>query len=330
MAIRTYDILLDSYNSTIPEPIVGRQGDKNGAVTLHVTITDRGAAVDLTGQTVNLIAETANGTAVVADGAGVTLTDVVNGKFDYAIPNALWSEAGKITKAYFSLNDTDGQQTTYDLIFIVKKAIDISQDKADDYITVIDGTIRDLKTKADDYIAVIDGTVRDLQSKVDAIYATYQAGDFYNQTQTDSKDAATLASAKSYSDTGDTATLASAKSYTDNQISALPSSTPWQTLTIISPFSVDSVLPQVRRIGSKVYFTGSINTGGNMGDLFKIPVGFRPSNDAHFDVPQRSGNIDYRSRVYFESNVAKIVAFNGEHPIWIDSISYYTDDPMPS
>ena len=182
MAIRTYDILLDSYNSTMPEPIVGRQGDKNGAVTLHVTITDRGTAVNLNGQTINLMAETAKGTAVVADNAGVTLTDAVNGKFDYAIPNALWSESGKITKAYFSFNDTDGQQTTYDLIFIVKKAIDTSQDKAHDYITVI------------------DGTVRDLQSKVDAIYATYQAGDFYSKAQTDSKDAATLASAKSYTD----------------------------------------------------------------------------------------------------------------------------------
>lgn len=167
MAIRTYDILLDSYNSTMPEPIVGRQGDKNGAVTLHVTITDRGTAVDLTDQTVNLMAETANGTAVVADNGGVTLTDAVNGKFDYAIPNALWSEAGKITKAYFSLNDTDGQETTYDLIFIVKKAIDVSQGKADDYITIIDGTIRDLKTK------------------VDAIYAEYQNGTFYSRSETD-------------------------------------------------------------------------------------------------------------------------------------------------
>ena len=192
MAIRTYDILLDSYNSTMPEPIVGRQGDKNGAVTLHVTITDRGTAVDLTGQTVNLMAETAKDTAVVADNAGVTLTDAVNGKFDYAIPNALWSEAGKIKKAYFSLNNTDGQQTTYDLIFIVKKAIDISQEKADDYITVIDDTIRDLKTKSDDYIAVIDGTVRDLQSKVDAIYADFSAGNFYNKAESDSRFATTL------------------------------------------------------------------------------------------------------------------------------------------
>jgi len=174
MAIRTYDILLDSYNSTMPEPIVGRQGDKNGAVTLHVTITDRGTAVDLTGQTVNLIAETAQGTAVVADNAGVTLTDATNGRFDYAVPNALWSEAGKITKAYFSLNDTNGQQTTYDLIFIVKKAIDTSQNKADDYITIIDGTMKSLQQK-------IDAMNTDVQTILNA----YNQGDFYNKKYID-------------------------------------------------------------------------------------------------------------------------------------------------
>ncbi|AVH85686.1 tail protein [Lactobacillus phage Silenus] len=168
MTIRSYDINLDSFNATIPEPVVGRQGDKNGAVTLHVSITDRGMAVDLTGQTINLMAETAKGTAIVADNLGVTLTDAVNGKFDYAIPNALWSESGKITRAYFSLNDADGQQTTYDLIFIVKKSIDISQDKADDYITIIDGTLRDLQTK------------------IDAIYKEYQNGSFYSRNEIDS------------------------------------------------------------------------------------------------------------------------------------------------
>jgi len=156
MAIRTYEILLDSYNALIPEPIVGRQGDKNGAVTLHVTITDRGTAVNLTGQTVSLIAETAKGTAIIDDNAGVTLTDPTNGRFDYEVPNALWSESGKITKAYFSLNDSNGQQTTYDLIFIVKKSVDISQEKANDYITIIDGTIRDLQLKIENAFGNVD------------------------------------------------------------------------------------------------------------------------------------------------------------------------------
>jgi hypothetical protein len=169
MTIRSYDINLDSFNATIPEPIVGRQGDKNGAVMLHVTITDGGAPVNLSGEVINLIAETANGTAVIADNDGVTLTDAINGKFDYAIPNALWSEPGKITKAYFSLNDNDGGQTTYDLIFIVKNAIDISQNKADDYVTIIDGTLRELT------------------EKVQAINDAYNNGAFYNKSESDSR-----------------------------------------------------------------------------------------------------------------------------------------------
>jgi len=52
-----------------------------------------------------------------------------------------------------------------------------------------------------------------LQSKVDAIYATYQAGDFYSKAQTDNKDAATLASANSYSN----AQLAHNTNYLDNK-----------------------------------------------------------------------------------------------------------------
>lgn len=170
MAIRTYDLLLDSYNSTMPEPIVGRQGDRNGAVTLNVTLSDRGNPIYLSGQTINLMAETANGTAIIADNGGVTITDATNGKFTYAVPNALWSEAGKIKKAYFSLIDNKGQQTTYDLIFIVKQSIDIDQKHADDYVTIIDGTIRSLKEKTD---AVI---VPETFTNLDAIKAKYPNG----------------------------------------------------------------------------------------------------------------------------------------------------------
>lgn len=55
-----------------------------------------------------------------------------------------------------------------------------------------------------------------MNTDVQTILDAYNQGDFYNQAQTDSKDAATLASAKSYSDTGDAATLSNAKSYVDS------------------------------------------------------------------------------------------------------------------
>ena len=173
MTIRSYDINLDSFNATIPEPIVGRQGDRNGAVTLNVTLSDRGNPIYLSGQTINLMAETANGTAIIADNGGVTITDATNGKFTYAVPNALWSEAGKIKNAYFSLTDNKGQQTTYDLIFIVKKAIDINQEKADDYIAVIDGTIRELKAKL---IDIGSGSPKGVYATLDDLKAAYPNG----------------------------------------------------------------------------------------------------------------------------------------------------------
>lgn len=348
MAIRTYDILLDSYNSTIPEPIVGRQGDKNGAVTLHVTITDRGTAVDLTGQTVNLIAETANGTAVVADNAGVTLTDAVNGKFDYAIPNALWSEAGKITKAYFSLNDTDGQQTTYDLIFMVKAAVDVTQDKADDYITVIDGTIRDLKTK------------------VDAIYADFSAGNFYNKDQTD-----TLIDdlEKSISDSE-----SSTKSYVDDKVvfsTVDETNSGEEKEKIVSPqtlnrfnedknktyFSIKSLSDLssdfqykaseafliFKRTGNVVNLYGRVNisnlytNGSTYSPLISIPDGFKLSTEFNNMVWNVSisatifqAPISSPTGALAERQATNLIRFSGSHTgNHYLSGSWYTDDDVP-
>lgn len=333
MAIRTYKVTLDSKNSIAPEPVFLRQGDKTGAVVIDATLMDNGAPISLSGLTPMFKANTADGQAVIVDSTGFTVTDSVNGKFTYQVPNALSSVPGKITTAYFSFSDSSGSESTFDVAFIIKKAVDATQAQADDYITIIDGTLKSLQQK-------IDAMNTDVQTILNA----FNQGAFYNKAQTDDKDAATLTSAKSYADTqdtstlasaksyadsGDSATLASAKSYTDNQIIALPPSTPWQPLTIISPFT-QGVTTQVRRIGSKVYFTGSINYGGKNGDIFNIPVGFRPSTDIHIDLPQQSGAIDYRSRVYIINGVASIVAFHGNNALWIDPISYYTDDPMPS
>lgn len=348
MTIRSYDINLDSFNATIPEPIIGRQGDKNGAVTLHVSITDRGTAVDLTGQTINLMAETAKGTAIVADNAGVTLTDAVNGKFDYAIPNALWSEAGKITKAYFSLNDTDGQQTTYDLIFMVKAAVDITQDKADDYITVIDGTIRDLKTK------------------VDAIYADFYVGNFYNKDQTD-----TLIDdlEKSISDSE-----SSTKSYVDDKVvfsTVDETNSGEEKEKIVSPqtlnrfnedknktyFSIKSLSDLssdfqytaseafliFKRTGNVVNLYGRVNisnlytNGSTYSPLISIPDGFKLSTEFNNMVWNVSisasifqAPISSPTGAFAERQATNLIRFSGSHTgNHYLSGSWYTDDDVP-
>lgn len=324
MAIRTYKVTLDTKNSIAPEPVFLRQGDKTGAVVIDATLMDNGAPVSLSGLTPMFKANTADGQAVIADSTGFSILDSANGEFTYQVPNALSAVPGKITTAYFSFSDSSGSESTFDVAFVIKKAVDVSQTQADDYITIVDGTLQTLQQK-------IDAMNTDVQTILDA----YNQGDFYNQAQTDSKDAATLTSAQSYADSGDSTTLQNAKLYTDNQISALPPSTPWQRLPLISPFTSGATIPQVRRIGSKVYFIGNIASGGSsgsMGDIFNVPVGFRPSTDIHLDLPQASSVIDYRSRIYIyaSSGMASIVAVNGTMNFWIDPISYYTDDPMPS
>ena len=161
------------------------------------------------------------------------------------------------------------------MIFIVKKAIDISQEKADDYITVIDGTIRnlktkaddyiavidgtvrDLKTKADDYVAVIDGTVRDLESTVDAIYATYQAGDFYSKAESDSR-----FYSKAQTDDKDAATLASAQSYTDAQLKTVVKYATGDHLSTGSEVSINDL-----KTNGNYPFGGTLNWVGVPKDL---------------------------------------------------------------
>lgn len=204
MAIRTYKVTLDSKNSIAPEPVFLRQGDKTGAVVIDATLMDNSSPVSLSGLTPMFKANTADGQAVIADSTGFNIINDSGGEFTYQVPNALSSVPGKITTAYFSFSDTSGSESTFDVAFIIKKAVDITKPQANDYITIIDGTLQSLQQK-------IDSMNTDIQT----IINTYNQGDFYNKTETDSKDAATLASAKNYADNGDSATLASAKSYVD-------------------------------------------------------------------------------------------------------------------
>ncbi len=149
MAIRTYKVTLDSKNTIAPEPVYLRQGDKTGAVVIDATLMDNGAPVSIDGLTPMFKANTADGQAVIADSTGFNIVNESAGEFTYQVPNALSSVPGKITTAYFSLSDADGSESTFDVAFIIKAAVDISQGQAEDYITIIDGTLNPLQKKID-------------------------------------------------------------------------------------------------------------------------------------------------------------------------------------
>jgi glycerophosphoryl diester phosphodiesterase len=176
MTIRTYKVTLDTKNSIAPEPVFLRQGDKTGAVVIDATLMDNGSPVSLSGLTPMFKANTADGQAVIADSTGFTVTDSANGKFTYQVPNALAAVPGKITTAYFSFSDSSGSESTFDVAFIIKKAVDITQAQADDYITIIDGTIQSLQQK-------IDAMDTDMQTIINA----YNSNAFYSRNDIDAK-----------------------------------------------------------------------------------------------------------------------------------------------
>lgn len=207
MTIRTYKVTLDSKNTIAPEPVFLRQGDKTGAVVIDATIMDNGSPVSLSDLTPTFKANTADGKAVIADSTGFNIVNASAGEFTYEVPNALSAVPGKITTAYFSLSDASGTESTFDVAFIIKKAVDATQEQADDYITIIDGTLQSLQQK-------IDAMNTNVQTILDA----FNQGNFYTQAETDSKDAATLTSAKSYAGSGDIATLTSANAYSNGLV----------------------------------------------------------------------------------------------------------------
>lgn len=313
MAIRTYKVTLDTKNAIAPEPVYLRQGDKTGAVVIDAKLMDNGSPVSLSGLTPMFKANTADGQAVIADSTGFNIIDASGGEFTYQVPNALSSVPGKIVTAYFSLADSSGSESTFDVAFIIKKAVDITKPQANDYITIIDGTLQSLQQK-------IDAMNTDVQTILNA----YNQGDFYNKSETDSKDAATLASAKAYADTQDSATLSSAKSYTDTLSKEI-------SVTIADASKITGYAEgyiSFSRKGNVVIVCFDVRLGTMQPgySIVAIPAGYSPSS------------ISINGRYGFTKNVleVKITANSFTSQVsdagswWVGTCVYFTNDPFPS
>lgn len=141
MAIRTYKITLDSKNAIAPEPVLLRQGDKTGAVVIDATLLDNGSPVSLSGLTPMFKANTADGQAVIADSTGFNIVNASGGEFIYQVPSQLGSVDGKIKIAYFSFSDSSGTQSTFNVVFVVERAADMTQESAKDWVSNLNDII---------------------------------------------------------------------------------------------------------------------------------------------------------------------------------------------
>lgn len=328
MAIRTYKVTLDSKNAIAPEPVYLRQGDKTGAVVIDATLMDNGTPVSLSGLTPMFKANTADGQAVIADSTGFNVADESGGEFTYQVPNALSSVPGKIATAYFSFSDSSGSESTFDVAFIIKKAVDITQAQANDYITIIDGTLQSLQQK-------IDSMNTDVQTILDA----FNQGDFYNRAQTDSKDAATLTSAKNYADSGDSATLSSAKSYADTISNTTLTSAKTYTDNLSKEASVTIAdaskitgyaegYVSFSRKGNVVIACFDVRLGSMQPgySIIACPAGYTPSSisvNGHYGFT-KSGLEAKLTSDSFTSQVSDAGSW------WVGSCVYFTNDTFPS
>lgn len=137
MAVRTYDLVLDTKETVVPEPIYVRQSDGTGAVVLHVSVVDRGRPVTLSGS-LQFKAMTADNQNVISDNSNFKDIDLVNGKFTYELPNQVTMVPGRVKLAYFQVKQTTGEQSLLNITIDVKPSADIDPKKATDYIAIIE------------------------------------------------------------------------------------------------------------------------------------------------------------------------------------------------
>lgn len=172
MAIRTYKVTLDTKNTIAPEPVYLRQGDRTGAVVIDATLMDNGSPVMISGFTLSFMANTADGQALIADTNGFNIVNAAGGEFTYRVPSQLGSVPGKIKIAYFSLTDSSGAQSTFNVAFVVEQAADMTQRKAEDWVS----NLNNIK----DVIKSIDPSGKLLQEVIDARGNFAQLGDREN------------------------------------------------------------------------------------------------------------------------------------------------------
>jgi len=118
------------------------------------------------------MANTADGKALISDTSGFNVVNAAGGEFTYQVPSQLGSVPGKIKIAYFSLTDSSGAQSTFNVAFAVEQAADMTQGNAEDWVS----NLNNIK----DVIESIDPSGKLLQEVIDARGNFAQLGDREN------------------------------------------------------------------------------------------------------------------------------------------------------
>lgn len=151
------NLTLDVTKTGIQNPLIKvRQGD-GGFETLRTTVTSNGEPLDLQGWTVTFMGTTA-GNHKIVDG-NVTLVEAPNGIFDYT-PSKVWGmDIGEFKIAYFKFVNGDGTASSANFRVNVIEAVDLTQEEARDYISVVDATILEVREHLESSLADVTASV---------------------------------------------------------------------------------------------------------------------------------------------------------------------------
>ena len=167
------NLSLDVTKTGIQNPLIKvRQGD-GGFETLHTTVTSNGEPLDLQGWTITFMGTTA-GNHKIVDG-NVKIVEAPNGIFDYTPSKAWGMDIGYFKMAYFKFVKGDGSASSANFRVSVIEAVDLTQDEAKNYISVVDATIAEINQHLTDSLANVTQSIADANNNANTVASNVTA-----------------------------------------------------------------------------------------------------------------------------------------------------------
>jgi len=158
---------IDTTKSEFQNPMVElRQGDGNYQ-SLTVTVTSNGEPLDLTGWTTAFMGTTAGNHKIVD--ANVQVDNTQQGVFTYTPTKAWGQDIGEFSKAYFKFSKDDQSASGANFRVKVFEAVDLTEEEAGNYISVVDVMIDKIKTDMDNKLADTQTTLTNTQSQANTV-----------------------------------------------------------------------------------------------------------------------------------------------------------------
>jgi hypothetical protein len=161
------NLSLDVTKTGIQNPLIKvRQGD-GGFETLHTTVTSNGEPLDLQGWTITFMGTTA-GNHKIVDG-NVKIVEAPNGIFDYTPSKAWGMDIGEFKIAYFKFVKGDGSASSANFRVNVIEAVDLTQEEAKNYISVVDTTIAEINQHLTSSLANVTKSIADANNNANTV-----------------------------------------------------------------------------------------------------------------------------------------------------------------